>query len=73
MAYSDEQVVKLAWWDGSAWNLETVFTAADLPLGQQVSLARDGAGVLHLTFTDATRKSSPGVKGVIKYARGTSG
>lgn len=73
VAYSDEQVVKLAWWDGSAWNLETVFTAADLPLGQQVSLARDGAGVLHLTFTDATRKSSPGVKGVIKYARGTSG
>ena len=37
VAYSDEQVVKLAWWDGSQWNVETVLTAGETPLGQQVS------------------------------------
>ena len=71
VAYSDEQVIKLAWWDGARWNLEAVLTTGDSPLGQQVSLALGNAGVLHLTFADVTRKSSPGVKGIIKYARGT--
>ena len=71
VAYSDEKAIKLAWWDGSQWNLETVLTAEDLPLGQQVSLALDGDGVLHLTFADVASRGSPGVKGTIKYARGT--
>ena len=71
VAYSDEQVIKLSWWDGSGWNFETVLTAVDLPLGQQVSLALDNSGVLHLTFADVTSKGSPGVKGTVKYARGT--
>ena len=71
VAYSDEQIIKLAWWDGSQWNLETVLTAEDNPLGQQVSLALDSTGVLHLTFADVTRKGSPGVTGAVKYARGT--
>ena len=71
VAYSDEQVIKLAWWDGSRWNLETALTAEDSPLGQQVSLVLDNAGVLHLTFADVARKGVPGVQGAVKYARGT--
>ena len=70
VAYSDEQIVKVAWWDGSRWYLETVLTVEDPPLGQQVSLAVDGSGVLHLTFADVTRKGGAGVKGAVKYARG---
>jgi len=71
VVYSDEKVIKLAWWDGDRWNLETVLNAGDLPLGQQVSLSLAGDGVLHLTFADVTNKGSPGVNGSIKYARGT--
>ena len=71
VAYSDEQVIKLAWWDGSQWNLEKVHAAGQTPLGQQVSLALDSTGTLHLTFADVTMKGAPGVKGAIKYAKGT--
>ena len=70
MAYSDEQVIKVAWWDGSRWNSETVLTAEESPLGQQVSLALDESGVLHLTFAYVTSKGGSGVKGVVKYAKG---
>ena len=70
VAYSDQEVMKLAWWDGSQWNLETVLTAADSPLGQQVSLGLDSRGVLHLTFMEATPKTPIGGKG-IRYAQGT--
>lgn len=73
IAYSDETTVKLAWWDGSDWNLETVFTGGESPLGQQVSLGLDGSGGLHLTFVDQTRMTSHGVKGVVTYALGTPG
>ena len=72
VAYSDEKVIKLAWWDGSEWKLETVLEANDLPLGQQVSLALDQDGVLHLTYAEVVSKGSPGVKGSIMYALGTS-
>lgn len=71
VAYSDEQAIKLAWHDGSQWNLEPVLTAGDSPLHQQVSLALDSNGDLHLTFADVERRSDPGVRGPIKYARGT--
>ena len=70
VAYADEQLVKLGWWDGAAWHLDTVFTAGEEPLGQQVSLALDGSGVLHLTFADVSRKAQPGVVGTITYAKG---
>ena len=73
VAYSDESVIKLALWDGSNWISDTVLTADGDPLGQQVSMALDGDNVLHLTFADVTRKRDPGVKGSIKYARGTPG
>lgn len=72
MAYSDQALVKLARWDGTQWNVETVMTAGELPLGQQVSLAIDGQQVLHLAFADVTKKGSPGVAGTVRYAKHTS-
>jgi len=71
IAYSDESVLKLALWNGDGWDIQTVTNAGDEPLGQQVSMAMDGQGVLHLTFADVRQKSSPGVLGAVMYARGT--
>ena len=71
VAYSDEALLKVASWDGTQWNAETVTTAGCQPLGQQVSLTLDPQGVLHLTFADARRKAGPGVIGNVMYARGT--
>ena len=73
VAYSDEELVKLAVWDGGQWLIDTAFTADGNPWGQQVSMAIDGDGILHLTFADVTSKSSPGVKGSVMYAKGTPG
>ncbi|MCH7736914.1 MAG: hypothetical protein IH872_05870 [Chloroflexi bacterium] len=71
VAYSDESVVKLAAWNGDGWDIQTVATGGDEDLGQQVSLALDSQGVLHLTFADVRQKSRPGVLGTVMYARGT--
>jgi len=71
VAYSDESVLKLASWNGDGWDIETVTTADGDPLGQQVSMALDGQGVLHITFADVRQKRSPGVLGTVMYARGT--
>jgi len=71
VAYSDESVVKLAAWNGDTWDIQTVAVADKEPLGQQVSMALDGQGVLHITFADVRQKSSPGVLGTVMYARGT--
>ncbi len=71
VAYSDESVVKLASWNGDGWDIETVATADKEPLGQQVSMALDGQGVLHITFADVRQKGRPGVLGTVMYARGT--
>ena len=73
VAYADEQEVKLGWWDGSSWHLDTVFTAGDVPLAQQVSLDIDSSGTLHLTFATVSRKAQPGVVGDVMYARGVRG
>ncbi|GEM_PF-245566 len=70
VAYSDEKVVKVARWDEAGWHRETVLNAGDSPFGQQVSLAMDNDGVLHLTFAEVTTSGRPGVKGVVKYAKG---
>ena len=70
VAYSDEAAVKLAQWDGRQWVVETVITAGELPLGQQVSLAVDGQKVLHLVFADVKSKGSLGVTGTVRYAKG---
>ncbi len=71
VAYSDEALLKVASWDGTQWNVQTVATAGSQPFGQQVSLALDPQGVLHLTYADARRKAGPGVIGNVMYARGT--
>lgn len=73
VAYSDEDVVKLAVWDGSQWLIGTAFTSGGNPWGQQVSMGIDIDGVLHLTFADVAAKSSPGVRGNAMYAKGTPG
>jgi hypothetical protein len=67
----DDGVPQIVSWDGSQWNVETVATTGSQPLGQQVSLALDPQGVLHLTFADARRKAGPGVIGNVMYGRGT--
>jgi len=71
VAYSDESVVKLASWNGDAWDIETVATADKEDLGQQVSMVLDGEGVVHITFADVRKKGAPGVLGTVMYARGT--
>ena len=74
VAYSDESVVKLASWNsqnGGGWDIETVATADKEDLGQQVSMAMDGQGVIHITFADVRQKKQPGVLGTVMYARGT--
>ena len=71
LAYSDESVVKVASWNGDEWIIETAATAGQLPWGQQVSLAMDSIGALHLTFAEVTNKGGPGVSGSILYAQGT--
>lgn len=73
LSYSDEDVVKVAVWDGSQWLIETAFTSEGDPGGQQVSMGIDNDGVLHLTFADVAAKSSPGVRGNVMYAKGTPG
>ena len=70
VAYSDESVINLASSDGSEWTLETVVEAGGLPFGQQVSMAFDINGTLHLTYAEVASKDAPGVKGLIKYAKG---
>ena len=41
-----------------------------MPFGQQVSLAFDINGTLHLTYAEVASKDASGVKGLIKYAKG---
>ena len=70
VAYSDGSVINLASSDGSEWTLETVVEAGGLPFGQQVSMAFDINGTLHLTYAEVASKDASGVKGLIKYAKG---
>lgn len=71
VVYSDEEVVNLAWFDGTRWQIEPVLTSQGTPFGQQVSVALDDFGTLHLTFADVDHKGNPGVTGAITYGRGT--
>ena len=70
VAYSDERVIKLATLRPSGWNLETVYTAGELPLGQQVSMTMDATGGIHLTFAEVAQKGQS-VRGPVKYIKGT--
>ncbi|MEE9324816.1 MAG: hypothetical protein V3U90_04615 [Dehalococcoidia bacterium] len=70
-SYADEDVIKLAYFDGSRWNTETIVTSDGVPFGQLTSLDIDADGVLHLTYTEVTKRSQPGISGTVKYVRGT--
>ena len=69
IAYSDQEVVKLAIQDGSAWRTETVVEAGSRPLGQMVSLKIDAQDEPHISFFEVTR-SGP-LEGLVKYAKGS--
>ncbi len=69
IAYSDEAVLKLAVWDGSLWQMETVIDADSRPLGQLVSLKLDSEDQPHIAFFEVTN-SNP-LEGMVKYAKGT--
>ena len=71
VVYSDQSVIKLAYFDGSEWHIELVANSNELPFGQLVSLARDSNGVLHLAYTELEKREPPGIVGTVKYARGT--
>ena len=69
IAYSDEQSMKLAVWDGAEWRIETVVEADGRPLGQLVSLKLDSQDHPHLAFFEVTNKGP--LEGVVKYTKGT--
>ena len=69
IAYADEKVVKLAVWDGSGWEIDTIVGAEDVELGQLVSLKLDSEDSPHVAYFEVTDKSP--LNGRIKYAKGT--
>ena len=69
IAFSDEQDLKLAVWDGSAWQTQTVVTAGSDPLGQLVSLKLDSKDEPHVVYFEVT--TTRPLNGRIKYAKGT--
>ena len=71
IAYSDEKSMKLAIWDGSAWQTQTVVDAGARPLGQQVSLKLDSQDEPHIAYYEVTNKSP--LDGVVMYAQGSRG
>ena len=68
IAYSDEKELKLARWDGSAWESAVVIVAGMQPLGQLVSLKLDSLDQPHIAYFDVVDKSP--LTGRVKYARG---
>lgn len=68
LAYSDQQTIKLAWRQGDRWEIETVLTAGEDPLGQTVSLALDPSDTPHLTYFVATDLGV--LDGLVYYVKG---
>ncbi|MCH8226325.1 MAG: hypothetical protein IIC97_10705 [Chloroflexi bacterium] len=68
IAYSDEKVLKLARWDGTAWESADVIIAGTQPLGQLVSLKLDSQDQPHMVYFDVVDKSP--LTGRVRYARG---
>ncbi|MEE9284677.1 MAG: hypothetical protein V3V35_02995, partial [Dehalococcoidia bacterium] len=68
IAYSDQMVMKLAVWDGVAWQTSTVAEAGRRSFGQQVSLKLDVADVPHIVYFEVTNTGP--LDGVVKYAVG---
>ena len=70
IAYSDEKNLKLARWDGSSWQIETVVNAGSATtLGQLVSLKLDSKDQPHIAYFEVSSKRP--LDGVVKYAKGT--
>ena len=69
IAYSDEEQLKLAVWDGSGWRLQTVVDAGSKILGQLVSLKIDSLDQPHIAYFEVTNKGP--LEGLVRYAKGT--
>ena len=69
VAYSDEKALKLAIWNGSEWQTETVVDAGSQTLGQLVSPKLDSLNQPHIAYFVVTNKGP--LAGRIKYAAGT--
>jgi hypothetical protein len=69
IAYSDEEVVRLAIKQDSSWSLQTVEVADILPLAQIVSLKLDPGNMPHLAFGTVTSGGRM-LDGFVFYARG---
>ena len=69
IAYSDEKLLKLAIWDGSDWQIETVVEEGSETLGQLVSLKLDSEDRPHVAYFEVTDKRP--LNGRVKYAMGT--
>ena len=68
IAYTDEKELKLARWDGSAWESAVVVVAGTQPLGQLVSLKLDSQDQPHMAYFEVEDKSP--LTGRVKYAKG---
>ena len=69
IAYSDDKNLKLARWDGSSWQIETVVNDGSATLGQLVSLKLDSKDQPHIAYFEVSSKRP--LDGVVKYAKGT--
>ena len=69
IAYTDEKLINLAVWNGSAWELGTAVDAGPETLGQLVSLKLDSEDQPHIAYFIVTNKGP--LAGQVKYAKGT--
>jgi len=69
IAYSDEKKLKLAVWNGSGWQLQTVVDAGSKTLGQLVSMKLDSQDQPHIAYFEVTNNGP--LEGLVKYAKGT--
>ena len=72
IAYTDENNLKLAVWDGSAFRTETISTPADRKavFGQLVSLELDASNVPHIATFEVTATGP--LNGNVLYFKGTA-
>lgn len=69
ISYSDEDVMKVAYFDGAEWRTETIATAGDDPFAQITSLRVGADGTLYLAYALVT--DTRPLEGEIWYASGT--
>ena len=68
LAYSDQKIIKYAFFDGVGWNKEIVLdlTGQSILLGQQTSLGVANDNSLHITYYEVTNLGP--LDGQVKYA-----